>query len=243
MKERKIRSSLILCLAALALAAVPRARASDDGLSGEFTPYLWGAGIKGDITVKDRTASPDFSFSDLITKVHGGFSFLSAADYKRWVGYVQMDWSRLEGDRDTRFGNAHTKVDFVDSTFAAGRRFDGFDAKSSFDLMGGLRYTHLHTNLTVASFDGSNDSDLIDAVAVFRPRYQFTPSFSFSPTVSLGGGQSDFTYELAPQFQYDFANRLTARVGYRRLHYKVHNDNGSFDGAMHGFIVGLGLKF
>lgn len=231
-----------LLVAALAIAA-PGARASNDGWSGEFTPYFFGAGAKGDVTVRNRTVSPDITFDDLFKKVHGGFSFLSSADYERLVGYVQMDWFRLKDDQSTGLGNAHLDTDFVDSTFAGGRRFDGFNDKSSVDVMAGLRYTHVSNHLTVAAFDGSSRRDLIDGVAVLRPRYRFLSRLSFSPTVSLGAGQSDFTYELSPQFQFDFTKNLLARVGYRRLHYKFHDVNGAFDGALHGFIVGVGYQF
>jgi hypothetical protein len=238
----------IACLLGAALlltaAAARPARADDDKMTGEFTPYFWGAGVKGDVTVRGRTASPDVSFGDLFDHSHGAFSFLGSADYKRNVGYIQMDWMRFKNDRDTvQFGNAHTNTDFVDSTFAGGRRIDGWNEKSSFDLMAGLRYTHLNNELEVGGFSGRMDRDLIDGVAVVRPRYQLSRIFWFSPTMSVGAGQSDFTYELSPQFQYDFSHGWMGRIGYRRLHYKVHNDNGAFDGAIHGFIVGLGYNF
>lgn len=237
----------LICALGLILAAATGAKAANDGWSGELTPYFWAPGVKGDVTIRNQTASPDTNMKDIITEVHGGFSFLGSVDYKRAVGYIQGDWARMSNDRDvsTRLGSgtAHAKTDFLDYTFAGGRRFDGFNEKSSFDLMAGLRYTHLQTEVTLGRIDVSDDRDLVDGVAVIRPRYQFASWVTFSPTFSVGGGQSDFTYELSPQIQFDFVNNISARVGYRRLHYKVHNDNGSFDGAIHGFMLGLGYKF
>lgn len=248
MKGRTLRSATraafrsALAIAAISLTAA-RVKAADDKLSGDFTPYYWGTGIKGTVTVGNRTANPDVSIGDVFDHSHGGFSFLSSLDYKRAAGYVQMDWAKLDNDRPAGNATVHTNTDFVDANFAGGYRFDGFDDKSSIDVMAGLKYTYVSTELQVANFSGTQNRDLIDAIAVLRPRYQFTPKFLFNPTFVFGGGQSDFVYELSPQFEYDFTEHFLGRVGYRRLHYKTHDTHGSLDLDMDGFIVGLGLKF
>jgi len=240
------RGLTALAALGLILATATGAKASNDGWSGEITPYFWAPGIKGDVTIRNRTAAPDTNMKDIFDHVHGGFSFLGSVDYQRWVGYAQGDWARLSNDQDVATaagkGTIHAKSDFHDYTFAGGRRFDGFNEKSSIDVMAGIRFTHLDTELTGFGLDASDDRNLVDGVAVFRPRYQFADWVALSPTFSLGGGQSDFTYELSPQFQFDYKS-LSARIGYRRLHYKFHNDNGSFDGALHGFLLGVGYKF
>ena len=54
---------------------------------------------------------------------------------------------------------------------------------------------------------------------------------------------SDLTYELQPQFQYDISKTMSARFGYRRLYYDIKNERSSMDVTFSGFIVGLGFIF
>jgi hypothetical protein len=52
--------------ATLAIAAASSAQAQDQNWSFEVAPYLWAAGLDTDITIGDRTATVDRSFSDLV---------------------------------------------------------------------------------------------------------------------------------------------------------------------------------
>jgi hypothetical protein len=236
-------------LTALALGAASRVRASDTGWSGEIHPYFWLTGNKGELTVNNTEFGVDQKIDT--KRLHGAFSFLGAADYNRWVGYINMDWQRFADDKDTRNGNLRSDTDFVDATFAGGRRFGGWQENQylnnlEVNLMAGLKYTHFHFTADTAGVKVSNDLGGVDAVGVLWPKYHIRPWVTFDPTFSAGGGYSDFTYEGTPQLSFVLPvahNQVTAHVGYRWVHYKVHNSVASWDGTYKGPTVGVGYKF
>ncbi|MGB7755331.1 MAG: hypothetical protein WBL23_04635 [Salinisphaera sp.] len=89
------------------------------------------------------------------------------------------------------------------------------------------------------TFDRTNETT--DAVLVFRPSLPLQARWRFNPTMSIGGGDSDLTYELWAKFQFQIANNVAMRIGYRRLYYKIDNGNeNKWDGSMHGIMLGLG---
>lgn len=70
---RKIRVALgvLMGLALLSSGApVPAwaAEADEPGWRAVFTPYLWAAGITGDVMVRGVSAAPDASFLDILDK-------------------------------------------------------------------------------------------------------------------------------------------------------------------------------
>ena len=69
----------------------------------------------------------------------------------------------------------------------------------------------------------------------------------FNPTLAIGGGGgSELVYELQPQLQYQITDHVAARLGYRRVGYKIKGDNNDaneLNVALAGVIVGVGVTF
>lgn len=228
--------------------SVGSARAASNDWQFELTPYVWAAGMDGDIEVAGRTAEVEVGFEDLIDKVDIAGSFLGVVQKGMWVNWLQVDYLALSNDeRPAALGGAKVEVesDTLILTAATGIQLGLWSEGQTIDIMGGVRYVRMENELSISgvgSFDETND--IYDAVLVLRPSMQLTKRLRFNPTLSIGAGDSDLTYELMPQFQYDFTDALAMRVGYRRLYYDFEGDRGnSFDGALHGFFIGLGLTF
>lgn len=228
--------------------SVGSARAASNDWQFELTPYVWAAGMDGDIEVAGRSAEVEVGFEDLIDKVDIAGSFLGVVQKGMWVNWLQVDYLALSNDeRPAALGGAKVEVesDTLILTAATGIQLGLWSEGQTIDIMGGVRYVRMENELSISgvgSFDETND--IYDAVLVLRPSMQLTKRLRFNPTLSIGAGDSDLTYELMPQFQYDFTDALAMRVGYRRLYYDFEGDRGnSFDGALHGFFIGLGLTF
>ena len=94
----------------------------------------------------------------------------------------------------------------------------------------------------VARADGNGD--LTDGIVMLRPRIALGKHWAFSPTLSVGGGDSDLVWEAAPEFVYtnDCCN-LEFRFGYRTVNYEYEENNVELDFSIAGPMVGVGFAF
>jgi len=204
---------------------------------------VWAAGIDADVTVHGKEFEINQKFSDLIEHVDAAASLLMVAEKNKWQVYAQGDYVSLNADGNK--GPVHGEIDANTAilTGGFGYEFDGFNDKSKMAVLLGARYTHMDNEVTLNHLSsGKQNNDILDGLVILRGRYNFTDKFRFSPTLNIGAGDSDLTYELQPEFQYDITDTMSARFGYRRVHYKEEfNDTSEFDGEMSGFILGLGV--
>jgi hypothetical protein len=233
---------LLLTSVAMPAQAADTEHAADREWKFELTPYLWAAGIDADVTVRNTTVAVDVGFSDLIDKVDVGGSFLTALQYKRFVGFGQVDYVSMNTDQlDNATGELDSDALFA--TVAVGYQLNGPMKGSTIDVMGGVRLLNLDNTLTLNGRGTFEKSQTItDGVLVVRPSLPLTTWLRFSPTLAIGAGDSDLTYELQPELQFRITDNIAARVGYRRVFYDFEGDRGNrFDGSFHGFILGVGL--
>jgi hypothetical protein len=240
--KQKLRT-LVSTLATIAFIA-PAAQAEGDW-KFELVPYAWLAGIDGDISAGEREAEVDIGFDDLLDATEIGGSFLAVTQYKRFVLFTQFDYFQLDTDElDDSPDIGHIENDSLFLSGAFGYQFNTFGEHSTIDVLGGVRYLDMENDLYLA--DGrraSGSSELIDGIFMLRPSFQLLSWLRFNPTLSVGAGDSDLTYELQPQFQIQFTDNIVARLGYRRLYYDVSGERADFDGSFHGLIAGLGVTF
>jgi len=202
------------------------AYASDqEGLQLELTPYVWAAGIDGKVEGKNQTVNFNMSFSDLLNKVDAGFMGLAVGSYKRFVLYLDYDYIGLSDDARTKDGTivpVGTKVtgnvDATITTYTGGYRFDTF-GDNTIDVMIGQRTLGLQESIKLPNVKVKNNSSLTDTIVMLRPSFRFAEKWRFNPTLSYGiSGDSDTTYEMAPQIQWDVSDSLGVRFGYRKLY-------------------------
>jgi len=257
--KRLLGTLLLFCWAALANSA--NAKTDQEGLQFELTPYIWALGIDGKLTIDDSTAHFNRDFSDIVENLDFGGSALGVVSYNRFVVFAQYDYLSLSADGKAR-GNIvpdqiivppGTKVsgdyDAKIGTYAGGYRFDTF-GKNWVDVMFGWRDLNQDIKLGALGQHASDSRNVGDWIVMLRPSFQISERWRFNPTFSYGvSGDSDTTYELQPQIQYQFSDNFAARFGYRSLNYRVSEGkraNGNFnelDGSISGLILGLGWTF
>ena len=241
--------------AALLMGASGGYAAEPQGFKAELTPYVWLAGIEGDVTVNGQKAEFDKSFSDLVDAVEVAGSLLGTFQYNRFLLWGQADYMSMSTDQldvqdQPAGGSLDTKMTLGE--VAVGYQIDGWMEGQTFDLLVGVRTLHMESDLTVyGKGTRSRTNDLVDPILVVRPSILIFPSkikgLRFNPTLAIGGGgDSDLVYEMQPQIQYDFNDRISARFGYRRVGYKFKGDNNEdneLNISLAGLIFGVGIKF
>ena len=231
-------------VAAALISGVVRA-ADESAWQFDVTPYLWAAGIDGDVTVDRREVEVDTSFGDIADNLDGGGSVLLEASKGRWVNWMQIDHIATDTGSVT-VGPARADLESRTTMFdvGTGRRFDGFGERSSVDVLVGVRRFRIDDTLDLRGAGHvHNHLDVHDAIAILRPRYALSARWSFSPTLSVGGGDSELVWEMSPQFEYRAGERYEVRIGYRNLDYEVDEGRNGIDISFRGPLLGIGLKF
>jgi hypothetical protein len=244
-------------VAALVLYAgvICRAQAADDPdvfvtanneWSFEVVPYTWFPGLKGELSVANRSVGIDQSFSDIFNSVKIAADALGIARYNNWLIYTQLDFISLSTDKlenPPAAGNLGSKQFFY--LGAAGYRFNGWSSGQTFDVLAGAQGMNIDNTLTLFQLGRvSRTRSVVDGVVVLRPSFQFTRHWLFNPTISAGVGSDNNTYQLQPQLQYQFNATWEIRFGYRKLHYKFTGDRGNtLDLNLAGPLIGFGATF
>jgi hypothetical protein len=253
----KIKVCLSALAAVLGIATAPCAvQAADsdpavfvtanDTWSFEITPYVWLPGLKGDVTVRNINVGIDQSFSDIFKAVKFAADGMAIARYNNFLIYSQVDYFSLS---TTQLDNAPARgsLDTKDTLFlvGAGYRVNGWASGQTFDFLLGAQGFHVDNTLSLYQFGSvSKTNTILDAVFMVRPSWQFSQHWLFNPTLSIGAGDSKLTYQLQPQFQYQFNSTWEIRFGYRRLSYNVNSDRGNnLDVRFSGPLIGFGATF
>ena len=212
----------------------------------EITPYVWTPGMTGTITVHDHPFAVDESFNDIFKVVKFALSGLAVANYQQWLVWTQIDYMYLNTDKldnPPAKGNLNSKMLFW--TLGGGYRFPLWADGQTLDVLIGEQGLDMKNTITAYNIGSiENTQDIIDTVLILRPSFQLTKQLRFNPTLSYGAGDSEDTYQIQPQLQYQFTDRLEARIGYRKLHYTVKGDrNNQLDINVAGPFIGFGWTF
>ncbi|MET0656638.1 MAG: OmpA family protein [Steroidobacteraceae bacterium] len=250
--NKQATSVAVAVAAALAMGSTSAiAQSSETPWDIELTPYIWAAGIDADVRLRGHDGKIDMDFNDLVDSVDFGGSMLGVARRGHFVTWAQLDYisldsDELDSDEQPAGGNARFESDLFFGTLAFGYQFGDMRGRRSLDLLLGARYMKMDNELTVDTVGRfKKDRDLLDGVLIARPSFRISDRWRFNPTFSVGAGDSDLTYELQPQIQFQITDNMAARFGYRRLYYdtKSNNDLNKFDGSFQGLILGLGGTF
>ncbi len=229
------------------------------GWALQVTPYLWAAGIDGDISPFRRapTLSVEKSFSDIMEDLNFG-GFLDVwGRYDRFVlsgdlMYVDTTDSHAIGALPVvgATPGLTADVDTVEfqATIKGGYRvYDGQDV--TFDVLAGVRIWHISNDLTVnyGAFRRSYGEDFgwVDPVIGFRTFFTITPKLSIQAQADFGGfgAGSDSTWQALATLNYLFTDRLSVSAGYKILDVDYESDGHVFDTTLKGPVLGMTYRF
>jgi len=225
----------------------------------QITPYLWAAGLEGDVSPFRRAPvlSVDQSFSDVLDHLDfGGFLDIWAR-YDRFVFsgdvmYVRTSDSRVIGalpiigptpglsaELDSKQFNATAKAGY--------RVFDG--GELTLDLLAGVRYWRVSNDVTVSfgpfAVSYGETFDWFDPVIGLRGFYRISPKFSVQGSVDVGGfgAGSERTWQALATANYAFSDHLSVSAGYKITDVKYDKDGYLFDTTLQGPVVGMTYRF
>lgn len=244
----------LVSLASAGAAFVPaHAQASvakPQGWQFDATPYLWGAGLDGDVKIGQLpSGGVEASFSDILSSLE--FALMGSFEGRRdrWgflVDGMYIDLSQTEPTPDAAFGEAEAKLS--EQIYSAAGTYRPVEGKVAVDVMAGVRYVDISTDLelTTGVAQGRTASagrSWWDGFVGSRMRYRPTDKWLVTGYLDVGGGGSELTWQALAGAGYLFNDLVSMKFGYRYLSIDYDDDGIVYDVAMAGPYVGVGFHF
>jgi hypothetical protein len=247
------RAALLLA----ALAATPAAAAGETSRwVWQLSPYLWAAGIDGDVSPFRRapTVPLDLSFGEVLDDLRlGGFVHLWGR-HDRFVLSGDVMYVDLTDREDVAalpgLGPTPGLSVRVDSRQTAATLLAGWRVRTgpglTLDLLAGLRWWDLSTTATARSGPGartwSEGFSWVDPLVGFRAFLPLAGRVSAMVQADAGVG-SRATWQALGTVNYDLNEALTASVGYKALSVDYDQGGHVFDATLKGPLLGLTWRF
>jgi hypothetical protein len=224
----------------------------DDKWHFQITPYFWLASLHGTAGVGNRTTDVQESFSDIFHSLNFAFMGVLEARKGKIVVLTDLEYVSIEDDRATPgplFSNANAKFKTFIFDPEVGYRVWNNPEKGAFlDVLGGVRITHLSTELSFGAgilpaqqLDGSRT--WVDGVGGVRGKAAISKKAFVTAKADMGGGGSKFTYQLFGGAGYNVTPKIALIGGYRVLDVNYAKNNFIYNMNQRGPIMGLGFKF
>ncbi len=187
----------------------------------EFTPYLWSAGIDGDVTLGNLQDNIDVDFSDIVDVLSGAALFHVEAHRDQHGFFGDLAYLDLEPD-DVATVAGSAQVEFETTVIELGyvRNVSGLGWEF------GLRYWDfdLSINPTLVA-EVARGQDWVDGFVGFRTEQMISSNWSFEPRFNIGAGGSDITWGLDLNFsrRLNSGNRLA--IGGKMLSFDYDDQN------------------
>jgi hypothetical protein len=213
----------------------------------QFSPYLWIAGISGRAGIGDLEVEVNSSLSDDNVKLNAGFMGAFEARKNKFVLLADLQYSNLGTERPNPgilFSSAEADFKtFILDTEVGYRVAENAEKGRSLDIVGGVRWWHLETNLNFAAGllparSATASRGWLDAVGGLRGKMHLNQKIFMAGKFDLGGGGAKFTYQLLGVFGLHVHKNIALVGGYRVIHVDYDRDDFLFDMSLHGPILG-----
>lgn len=261
-------AGIVLVVALPGGAAAQSTGAPADSWQFELTPYLWMAGMKGDVQSGSLPkTSLDVGFSDIFDALDFGMMGALEARKGCWGILVDAQYIKLSASGTaTRTGpgplgaslTAGADVEMKQTIFSAAATYRLTDGPTQIDAIGGLRYMQLDVDADIGaslfgplggsssrSVSRSGSESWTDPYIGVRIQHPVSDRLTLMGYVDVGGFNvgSKSTVQALGGISYDFTKTISGKLGYRYLKVDYDNDGFLFDMTMEGAYLGLGLRF
>jgi opacity protein-like surface antigen len=264
MKALVLGAAIVAALGATPNVAQAQAAASSGGgWTFEFTPYLWGAGMSGEVGAGALpTLDVDMSFSDILDNLDAGLMGAFEARNGRWGLLFDAIYMKLAHSATaSRTGSgpigatatASAELEITQTVYAAAVAYRAIEGRTPLDVIGGARYAKLTVD---AQIDGSfyaqtgtvaasAEKSWVDPYIGVRVQHPIAERWTLVGYADVGGFGvgSDFTWQALAGVNYEFSKSIAGKFGYRYLYVDYDKDGFRYDMANSGLYLGAGIRF
>jgi len=216
----------------------------------ELTPFLWMAGMQGQIDLDDTSLPVGVGFLDILESLKGTAMVDLSLRYGR-VGVVADGiWLRVDSTHESSGGVFDEVKVVLNSAFGTGAAFFRFEPTKglAIDPYVGARWWRLKTEAElsgclVCPFSGEDVVRWADPVFGFRLHYDITDRWFVRAIGDVGGGVSKYQWQAIGATGYRFTDWLSLHAGYRINGVKYEDDGFVFDMNVSGLVMGVGFRY
>jgi len=239
---RRIVLWAVLAVIAVGSWAPASAQSAGDGWDVYVAPYLMGASMSGNTTVRGREVDVGISASDIFSNLQFGAMGLMVARKGNWGFGADAIWMAL----GTTVRN--TNVDFNQGAFAFyGLRRLGAAADATF----GMRVNTLQGELKFKGPDiqVSQDKTWVDPIVGLTLHTPLANRFQVRVYTEIGGFGlgSDFAWQVFPSVGLRIGRSASLEFGWRWLDIDYKDGEGNeefgYDVLTQGPVAGFGFRF
>ncbi|MCL5426062.1 MAG: hypothetical protein M1154_10635 [Gammaproteobacteria bacterium] len=239
----------IFAFIALAVGSATNANAQEDTWRFQLTPYVWMAGLAGDVRPLENspTVSTSRSFSDVFDDLDGAFFMAGSARRDRLVLFADLTWASLSHESALLPGmTAEGKLRQRSLTAAAGYQVINTPSLH-LDLLAGARAWRIEADVNVPALgiSASETEHWVDPILAARLRSNWSPQWSTLVHADVGGFGvgSDNTWQAMATANYQISDALHISAGYRHLAVDRDESGTRVDVSMSGPLLGATLRF
>jgi hypothetical protein len=233
---------------------VDDATASGDGYwNFKISPYLWFAGITGNLAVSN--AAPPVHVSKDFSDIFKHLRFATSGSGEAWRGrlgivsnFAYVDLGSTSDVSGPFLDSARAESQSVLVGTAVAFRVLG-DTGSRLELLAGARGTWTENKLALnftpdrlplsTSLIGDKSVAWADGFGGVRAKYEFNDHWSITAYGDGGAGASEYTYQAFATVNYDLNHNWSVSGGYRYYRDKYSNAQGFlYDVAQQGWLLG-----
>jgi hypothetical protein len=225
-------------------------------------PYLWGAGLNGDVGLFGRQpVDIDMSFSEIFSDLKFGGMLVSELHNGTWGIFGDIIYVKTKAEETASRNLRRVPVDLdlsVETSSFTGTLMGEYRAFASesitVDLMAGARIWSVDNEIdarlavgdtSVAAFSGSDGSTWVDPIIGIRGRLDTGTPWFFNAWGMVGGfgASSDITWDALGGAGYQWNERFSIVAGYRALGVDYSDDGFVYDVVQHGPYLGTIIQF
>ena len=256
----RLRSCTCLSLMMLTLLVIsgPGIAAEDEGWNFRLTPYLWFAGLKGNVgTFPPAPAVPiDVSSSDALSDTQAALMILFDARKNRHGVFADFLYSDVESEEELIPDPINLTMTSRSKTtlFTLAYQYELYKQEQTVvDVMAGARYWKIESELSFGGGLGilagqkvTNDESWVDPALGIKGRAPFGNSkFYMEGGAGIGGFGvgSDLFYEISANVGYQWNRSIGTALGYRMFDVDYEDNGYVYDVKQQGWQIGLTWAF
>ncbi len=225
-----------------------------------IAPYLWAAGINGDVGLFGREPVPmDMSFGDIFDDLRFGGMLVAEAHNGTWGLLGDLIYANTKSDSSivrTVGGNPTSLDASVETSSFTGTLMGEYRAyasdRVSFDLMAGVRVWSVDNDISaviaasgvpVAEWSGSDGATWVDPMVGVKARFDTGTPWFFNAWGIIGTGSSDISWDVLAGAGYQWTDKFSTVAGYRALGVDYNDDGFVYDIVQQGPYLGATFHF
>lgn len=218
----------------------------------EASPYLWAAGMKGDVGVGRFTAGGvEATFPDIFKSLRAGFMGSLEGRKDRTGFFLDAIYMQVDQHQPAPRGFlGDVQARSTQQGYTAAATWRAVEGPAPIDLFVGARASDIKLDLDVSSSalapqgrSAARNRTWVDGFVGARITQPLAEGWTVTGYADIGAGGSDSSWQVAAGAEYAFSPGSRARFGYRLLKVDYHRDDFLYDMSSGGLYAGIAFRF